>query len=70
MSDSFYLDYAAATPVDSRALDAMQPYLSDRFYNPSAVYMAARKVRSDVELFRARVANVLGAKDQEIIFTA
>lgn len=38
---SIYLDHAAATPVDARVARAMSPYLSDDFYNPSAVYMAA-----------------------------
>lgn len=67
---SIYLDYAAATPMDEAALAAMQPYLSDNFYNPSAAYEAARHVRRDLESARAKVADVLGSKDQEIIFTA
>ncbi len=52
------------------AIKATQPYLNERFFNPSAVYQAAREVRKDVEAFRGTVADVLGAKDQEIIFTA
>lgn len=67
---SIYLDYAAATPVDDRAIAVMQPFLRDTFYNPSAVYQAARGVRKQLETARGVVANVLGAKDQEIIFTA
>lgn len=70
MSTSIYLDFAAATPLDERAFTAMQPYLADKFYNPSAAYQAARDVRRAVEDARALVADVLGAKDQEIIFTA
>ncbi len=65
-----YLDYAAATPTDPLAIQAMQPYLSDSFYNPSAVYQAARNVRKKLEEARATVANVIGAKDQEVLFTA
>ena len=42
-----YLDYAAATPMDPAVLEAMLPYLTDRFYNPSAPYAAARAVRAD-----------------------
>jgi cysteine desulfurase len=70
MSTPIYLDFAAATPLDDRALTAMKPYFADKFYNPSAVYQSARNVRRDLEDARARVADVLGAKDQEIIFTA
>lgn len=67
---ALYLDYAAATPVDAAAMTAMQPYIGEYFYNPSAVYQAAREVRQAVETARATVAGVLGAKDQEIVFTA
>lgn len=70
MKKAIYLDYAAATPLDQSAQQAMQPYLSDQFFNPSAVYQPARAVRAAVEKARSEVASVLGAKDQEIIFTA
>ncbi len=69
-TQSIYLDYAAATPLDEAALQALIPYQVNQFYNPSAAYEAARSVRRTVEAARATVANVLGAKDQEIIFTA
>lgn len=65
-----YLDYAAATPVDPAAAAVLQPYLTDKFYNASAVYQVGRNVRRDLESARATVADVLGSKDQEIIFTA
>ena len=51
-----YLDYAAATPMDARVLQAMQPYFTERFYNPSATYMLALDVRKDVEAARARLS--------------
>ena len=70
MSDLIYLDYAAATPVDPVVATAMQPYASERFYNPSATYGAARQVRDDLEAARARVAHWLGARPAEIVFTA
>lgn len=70
MSDAIYLDYAAATPVDSAAIQAAQPFLQSEFYNPSAVYQAARHVREAVEAARATVADVLGCRDQEVYFTA
>ncbi len=65
-----YLDHAAATPLDAQVLAAMQPYFSERFYNPSANYMAAQETRRELEQARADVAGVLGAKASEIIFTA
>ena len=67
---SIYLDYAAATPQDSRVTTAMQPYFSQQFYNPSSPYLAARQVRTDLEQARSRVAHWLGAKPTEVIFTA
>ncbi len=65
-----YLDHAAATPMDSRVLAAMQPYLTDVFYNPSAAYAPALTVRRALETARAGVAYWLGSRPSEIIFTA
>lgn len=71
MSNSpVYLDYAAATPVDPRVFAAMQPYFTDRFYNPSANYLAAKAIAADVQKARQSVAHWLGAKPSEIVFTA
>lgn len=65
-----YLDYAAATPIDSVVLKAMRPYLGERFYNPSALYLAAKQTSSALHDARAIIASGLGAKPGEIIFTA
>ncbi len=65
-----YLDYAAATPLDERVVSVMEPYFIYSFYNPAAAYLAARAVRADIQSARFRVANILGAKTAEIIFTA
>lgn len=70
MSKSIYLDYAASTPLDKHIFDVMQPYFTEKFYNPSATYMASRAVREDLNLARAKVANWLGARSGEIYFTA
>jgi len=70
MSQSIYLDYAAATPMDTSVFAAMQPYFTDQFYNPSATYLAAQAVRKDLEAARTRVAYWLGARNSEVIFTA
>ena len=64
------MDYAAATPLDPAVLEAMQPYFSDKFYNPSALYGAGVAVHKDLEAARARVAHWLGARPSEIVFTA
>lgn len=63
-----YLDYAAATPLSKKALQAMMPYLTTDFYNPSALYWEATKLNRQKEQFRAKVASVLGAKPVEVIF--
>jgi cysteine desulfurase len=65
-----YLDYAAATPVDGRVLEAMRPYFADNFYNPSATYLAAKEISKDLTEARSKVAHRLGARPGEIIFTA
>jgi cysteine desulfurase len=70
MSKSIYLDYAAASPLDADVLKAMQPYFSDKFFNPSANYMSSRSVKKDIESARQNVAKVLGAKSNEIVFTS
>ncbi|HEV7454795.1 MAG TPA: cysteine desulfurase family protein [Candidatus Saccharimonadales bacterium] len=68
--DSIYLDYAAATPMDPAVQAAMQPYFTERFFNPSATYLAANSVRKDLEAARARIAHWLGARPAEVVFTA
>lgn len=65
-----YFDYAAATPLSLTVLKAMDPYFSDKFFNPSAQYLSAQAVRKDVEKARADVAQVLSVRPSEIIFTA
>jgi cysteine desulfurase len=70
MTSEIYLDYAAATPLDSRVLEAMRPFWSEQFYNPSSSYLAAKAVRQSLEDARAGVAHWLGAKPREVIFTA
>jgi len=65
-----YLDHAAATPVAPEVLAAMQPYFTDKFHNPSALYLASRGLKNDLEEARAEVALVLGARAPEIVFTS
>lgn len=70
MSQTVYLDYASASPLDPRVLSAMQPYFTDNFFNPSAAYESARKVKAAIEQARNQVASIIGAKANEIVFTA
>jgi cysteine desulfurase len=70
MKAPVYFDYAAATPVDQRVVEAMLPFYSEQFYNPSATYLAARGVSQDLAKARAAVAGILGVRPAEIIFSA
>jgi cysteine desulfurase len=70
MPKTIYLDNGAATPLDKEVLEVMQPFLSDLYFNPSATYLPAKKVRNALDEARKKVAYWLGAKAQEIIFTA
>jgi len=65
-----YLDYAAATPLDTAVLKAMQPYLTERFANPSSLHTLGRQQQQALEAARKQVARALGAKPTEIIFTS
>lgn len=65
-----YLDHAAATPVLPQVFDAMRPYFSERFYNPSSPYLPAVELRHDYEAAKTRIANQIGAKAADLIITA
>ena len=65
-----YLDHAAATPVSSKVLEAMKPYFSDDFFNPSAAYLPAKKVAADYEAAKGAIAHAIGAKASDIVMTA
>ena len=65
-----YFDHAATTPVDPLVLEAMLPYFSQQYGNPSELHRLGREARAAVEAARAQVAAVLGAGEKEIVFTA
>ena len=65
-----YLDHASATPVRKEVLDAMLPYFSEQFANPSNVYDLSSKVKAAVEGARADVAGLIGADPAQMIFTS
>lgn len=64
-----YLDHAATTPLDPAVLEAMQPYLSGHFGNPSSIHRAGRVALHALDEAREVVGAVLGARPREIIFT-
>lgn len=65
-----YLDHAAATPVLDKTLDAMRKYYAEDFFNPSAAYLPAVRVRKDYEAAKAQIAATVGAKGADIIVTS
>jgi cysteine desulfurase len=70
MTDRIYLDHAATTPLDERVLDAMLPYLREQWGNPSSLYAEAQEARRGLEGARRSMAEVLGCKPQELVFTS
>ncbi|MEX0801565.1 MAG: cysteine desulfurase family protein [Dehalococcoidia bacterium] len=70
MNDRIYLDHAATTPLDPRVLEAMLPYLSDHWGNPSSLYAEAQEARKGLDGARRTVADILGCQPREVIFTS
>jgi cysteine desulfurase len=65
-----YLDHAATTPTDPRVVSAMLPYLTSAWGNASSIYAEAREARKGLDAARRTVAEIVGAKPNEIIFTS
>ena len=66
-----YLDYNASTPADRRVVEAMMPWMSDRFGNPaSAGHAAGREARHAVDEARAEAARLVGMNGPDVIFTS
>ncbi len=70
MTRRIYLDHAATTPVHPQVLEAMLPYFSQSFGNPSSLYRRGREALEAIERARETVAEILGAQPKEIIFSA
>lgn len=66
----YYLDHAAATPMDVKVIKAMKPYLTEQFFNPSSPYTPAIKVRQAYEQAKQSLARDIGGKPDEITITA
>lgn len=65
-----YLDNAATTPLDPAVLDAMIPYYTDHFGNPSSTHAHGRAAKSAVEISRKKIADILNASPSSIYFTS
>jgi cysteine desulfurase len=65
-----YLDYAATTPLHPKALEAMLPFLTQRFGNASATYSVARQAQKAIDDARKTVADVLGCRTSDVIFSS
>ncbi len=68
--DMIYLDHAAATPVQPKALAAMLPYFTEDFFNPSAPYLPAKRVREAYTTAKDTLAHTIGAKGVDLVMTA
>ena len=70
MTDRIYFDNAATTSLDSEVLNAMMPYLTSHYGNPSSIYSYGRESRLAIENARKSVAKILNAHPGEIFFTS
>ena len=65
-----YLDYAATTPTRPEVVEAMRPFFTDAFGNPSTIYSYGMEARTAVEAARAKIARLINAGEDEVVFTS
>ncbi len=65
-----YLDYAATTPTYPEVVKEMLPYFSDTFGNPSSIHSYGQEAKGAIEEARVQVAELIGAHDEEVVFTS
>ncbi len=65
-----YLDYAATTPADPQVAEAMKPYFSEKYGNPSSIHSFGQETKAAIEKAREQVAKLIAAKPEEIVFTS
>jgi len=65
-----FFDHASTTKVDEQVIQAMLPYFSEKYGNPSSIHSFGREAREAVDYAREQVGEILGTRDDEIIFTA
>ncbi|MEI8346558.1 MAG: aminotransferase class V-fold PLP-dependent enzyme, partial [Pseudomonadota bacterium] len=64
-----YLDNNATTPIDPRVVEAMTPFLTENYFNPSSHYDPARQVKEHLEKARETILSFLGDPNGQLIFT-
>ncbi|MBA2777277.1 MAG: aminotransferase class V-fold PLP-dependent enzyme, partial [Chloroflexia bacterium] len=67
---SIYLDHAATTPTDPAVVEAMTPFFTTVFGNPSSIYQIGQDGRAALDRSRRTIGAILGARDSEILFTS
>ncbi len=65
-----YVDYAATTPTHPEVVKAMLPFFSESFGNPSSIHSCGQEARTAVEAARGKLADLIGARSEEIVFTS
>ncbi len=70
MQSQIYLDYAATTPTHPEVITEMMPYFGSRFGNPSSIYSLGQKSKKAINDSREKVAGLISAEDDEIVFTS
>ena len=65
-----YLDYAATTPTHPVVAAAMHPYFGQVFGNPSSIHSFGQEAKAAIEASRGKVAKLIGAKPDEVVFTS
>jgi len=65
-----YLDNAATTPIDSDVVEAMMPYLTEKFGNASSIHYFGQETRAAVDKARQQVASLINCRPTELVFTS
>jgi len=68
--EKIYLDHAATTPLPPEVKQAMEPYLTEFFGNPQSLHSFGNPAKQAIDDARVKVAQLIGAKPEEIYFTA
>ncbi|MFC1920030.1 cysteine desulfurase family protein, partial [Chloroflexota bacterium] len=67
---NIYLDYNATTPIDTRVLDSMLPYLREEYGNPSSGHLLGQRAKVAIDGSRSQVASLIGCESEEVVFTS